>query len=92
MFGHIIVVTSMHIATYVTLQLRSTSNDDQWEDKRAQNSTIIVSTYYTFESVHDGNHSGEVRIFIGLSCELQGFIIYIIYITWNKFFPYQECN
>jgi len=30
--------------------------------------------YYTFESMHDGDHEDVVRI--GLSCELGGLIIY----------------
>ena len=29
---------------------------------------------YAFESVHDGDHDGVVRIFVGLSCELGGLI------------------
>jgi len=31
--------------------------------------------------MHNGDHGGLVRIFVGLSCELGGLIIY-----------YQECN
>ena len=30
----------------------------------------FLHNYYMFESVHDGDHDGVVRIFIGLSCEL----------------------
>ena len=35
--------------------------------------------YYSFESVHDGNHDSVVRIFTGLSCNLWGSLI--TYIT-----------
>jgi len=60
--------------TYVTSQLRSTSNGDHQEGKSAQNSTTkMKSAHYTFKSVyygdHDGAHDGAVRIFVGLSCE-----------------------
>jgi len=41
-----------------------------------------------FESMHDGDHDGVVRILVGLSCELGGLIIYfIIYITRHNFSP-----
>ena len=43
---------------------------------------------YTFESMHDGDHDGVVRIFVGLSCKLGGLIIYlIINITRHNFSP-----
>ena len=36
--------------------------------------------------MHDGDHDGLVRIFVGLSCQLGGLIIYlIIYITQHNF-------
>jgi len=31
--------------------------------------------YYTFESMHDSDHGGVVRIFVDLSCEQGGLII-----------------
>jgi len=38
--------------------------------------------------MHDGDNDGLVRIFLGLSCELGGLIIYlIIYITRHNFSP-----
>jgi len=40
--------------------------------------------------VHDSDHDGVVRIFVGLSSELLGSIIYLHYA--EQFFPYQECN
>ena len=41
---------------------------------KAQNSSAkVMSTM--FESVHDSNHHSVVRIYVGLSCELWGFII-----------------
>jgi len=30
----------------------------------------FLHNYYTFESVHDGDYNGVVRIFVGLSCKL----------------------
>jgi len=51
-------------------------NGDQWEDKRAQNSTTEVSfctIIIRFESVNDGDHDGVVRIFVDLSCKPWGF-------------------
>ena len=53
------------------------SNGGQQEDKRAHNShqSKFLHNYYTFESVHDSDHDGVVRIFIGLSCELGDFTI-----------------
>jgi len=36
----------------------------------------FLHDYYTFESMHDGDHDGVVRIFVGLSCELGSLIIY----------------
>ena len=46
--------------------------DEQWQSTKAQNSTaeVFLHNYYTFESVHDGDHDGVVRIVIVLSCEL----------------------
>ena len=35
----------------------------------------FLHNYYMFESMHDGDHDGVVRIFVGLSCELGGLII-----------------
>ena len=32
--------------------------------------SVFLHNYYTFESVHDGDHDGVVRIFVGLFCEL----------------------
>jgi len=29
-----------------------------------------LHNYYMFESVHNGDHNGVVRVFVGLSCEL----------------------
>jgi len=85
------------IVIYVTSQLWSTSNGNQQEDKRAQNSTTEVSfctIMKCFESVHDCDHNGVVRILVGLSCKLWGFFNYIRlqyiasrYITWHNFFP-----
>ena len=48
-----------------------------------------MHSYYTFESVHDGDHDGVV---IGLSCELWGFLKYITLHYVTQFFPYQEYN
>jgi len=82
-FGHIIVLAasfwpSARIATYMMSQLQSMSNDNQREDKRAQNIHHwgeFLHNYYMFESVHDGNHNGIVRIFVGFEVSL------IFYIT-----------
>ena len=56
----------------------------------------FLQDYYTFESSHDGDHDGIVRLFVGLSCELGGYLVYVIdYITLHyaaQFFYYQECN
>ena len=30
----------------------------------------LLYNYYTFESVHDGDHDSVVKIIVGLSCEL----------------------
>jgi len=35
----------------------------------------FLHNYYTFESMHDGDHDGVVRIFVGLSCELFDYLI-----------------
>jgi len=40
------------------------------------------------EFLHDGNHYGIVRILVGLSCELGGYITF----HDNSVFYYQECN
>lgn len=65
--------------------------------QRAQNSTIEVSFCTTSKLVHDGDHDGVIRIFVGLFCELWGFLITlhysahffpnrsVNYITWNNF-------
>ena len=47
----------------------------------------FLHDHYTFESVHDSNHDGVVRIFVGLSCELRGFFNYITldYILWRNY-------
>ena len=52
----------------------------------------FLHNYYKFESVHDGNRDGVVRIFIGLSCELGGFCKYIILDYEEQYIYYQECN
>ena len=55
----------------------------QHEDKTLlQHSGEFLHNYYTFQSMHDGDHDDVVRIFVGLS-ELGGLIIYITlhYIT-----------
>jgi len=61
--------------------INSRDNDGQQEDKRVQNSTTKVSfckIVTHFESVHDGDCDSVVRIFVGLSCKLWGFINYLI--------------
>jgi len=54
------------------------SNGDQWEDKRAQNSTTKESfcTISMFESVQDSDHNSAVRIFVGLFLRAVRFIYY----------------
>ena len=52
----------------------------QWQSmgrqKRSElhNRGEFLHNYYTFESMHNGDHDGIVRIFVGLSCELGGLI------------------
>ena len=60
--------------------------------------------YYTFVSLHDSDHNGVVRIFVGHSSVLWGLIIYlvtrhnfpptrnVIAIYAAQFFLYQECK
>ena len=50
--------------------------------------TIIVR----LSQVHNSDREGAVRIFVGLSCELWGFFIYIVLYYAAQFFPYKECN
>ena len=65
-FGRIIVAAQ---CMHCNLRDIITAIDEQWrEDKRAQNSTTRVSFCTIITS--DGNYSGVVRIFVGLSCEL----------------------
>ena len=78
-------------------QIVYSNNGGQREGKRAQNLTIRVS--FCAIIIHwvsaDSNTNSVVRIFIGLSCKLWGFTVYLIafYITlWNTIFPYQDCN
>ena len=53
----------------------------------------FLHNYYTFVSVHDGNHDDVVRIFVGLSCELWGFFNYIrLHHITGHIFLYQERN
>ena len=55
----------------------------------------FLHSYCTFELVQDSDHSGVVRIFVGLSCEPWGFINFTSSITLHyveQFFPYQGCN
>ena len=59
---------------------------DNRGDKRAHNST---ATYYKFVSLYDSDHDGVVRIFEALSCELGGFLNFII--LRGTMFPLQEC-
>jgi len=44
------------------------------------------------ESVHDADHDGVVRIFVGVSCKLGGFFNYITLHYAEQIFYYQECN
>jgi len=68
---------------------RSTSNGDQ----QGLRTPLLRWASYTFESVHEGNHKGVVRIIIGLSCKPWGCLFNVTlsrqlhYITWNNFSP-----
>ena len=61
-------------------QIVYSNNSGQREEKRAQNLTIRVS--FCAIIIHwvsaDSNTDSVVRIFIGLSCKLWGFTIYVI--------------
>ena len=73
---------------------KSTSNGDQ-QGLRTPPQYEFLHSYYTFESVHNSDHNGVDRIFVGLSCEPLGFINFTSSITLHyveQFFPYQECN
>ena len=35
----------------------------------------FLHNYYTFESVHDSDHDSVVKIVVGLSCELWGYLL-----------------
>ena len=82
----------------------TTAIDKQWQSTRRQKNSELhhqvefLCNYYTFESMHDGDHDGIVRLFVGLSCELGGFfslrhrLHYITLHCVEQFFYYQECN
>jgi len=98
-FGRIIVLTQ---CTHCHIRDVTTAIDEQWQSTGGQKSIELhhrvefLHNYYAFESVHDGNHNGIVKIFIGFpaSCEVS-LIIYTIVtlitlhnsITWHNFFP-----
>jgi len=87
--------------------IRDSSKDGNMKTKGLRTSPPkrVSALYYTFESVHDGDHDGVVRIFVGLFCELGGLLIihshYVAQFSsyWEceidymaQFFPFQECN
>jgi len=55
--------------------VRSSNGDQRMTKALRTPQPRWVSAHYTFESMHDGDHDGVVRIFVGLSCELGGLII-----------------
>jgi len=69
-FGHIIVASGAYVRDVTTVI------DEQWRSTGRQKCSElhhqgeILHYYYTFESVHNGNHDCVV-----LSCELGGLII-----------------
>jgi len=75
----------------------TTAIDEQWwSTGRQKNSELhhqggFLHDYYTFESMHDGDHDGVLRIFVGLPASWLS-IKLINYITRHNFFPYQEFN
>jgi len=65
----------------VTIQLQSTSNGDQGGRQKGSelhHRVEFLRNYYTFESVHDGDHNS-----VGLSC---GFFNYIVLHYMEQFF------
>jgi len=90
-FGRIIVVAcSARIATCNGQRQKSTGSGKNRRATRHKGSELhhqgaFLQDYYTFESSHDGDHDGIVRLFVGLSCELGGFLVYVIdYITLHQ--------
>ena len=65
------------------------SNGKQWGEKRAHNSTIEVTHYYRFVSLHDGDHENVVRIFVPFLRAVRLFIYlhYLHYIYSTIFSP-----
>ena len=55
---------------------RAMTIDGRQKCSEVHNRGKFLRNYYTFESMHDGDHDGVVRIFVGLSCELGGFFLY----------------
>ena len=55
--------------------------DKQWWSMGRQKGSELhhwndfLHNYYTFESVHDGDNDGVVKMFVGLSCQLWGLFI-----------------
>jgi len=85
----------MRFATYVTSQLRRSTGRQKGSELHHWGE--LLHDYYTFGSVHNGDHDGAIRIFVGLSYEPWGLIIYLItfydVITLRgTIFYYQECK
>ena len=74
-FGYIIVLTQL---THRHIRNVTTVIDEQWRSTGRQKSAELhpqvefLYNYYTFESVHNGDHNGIVKIFVGFpaSCEV----------------------
>jgi len=67
-FGRVIVFASTRIRTWRhncnRWQCHSTGRQKRLELHRGE----FLHNFYTFESVHNSDHDGAVRIFVGLSC------------------------
>jgi len=69
-----IIVVAQHMHHHI--HDVTTAIDKQWRSTGRHKSSEFghqgefPRNHYMFESVHDGDHDGVVRIFIGLSCKL----------------------
>ena len=81
--------------TKIDRQWKKSTSNERHKGSELHHQGAFLHDYYMFQSSHDGDHDGVVRLFVGLSCELGGFFNVIDYITLDymeQFFYYQECN